>query len=395
MSKFGRQFGKNLKETSRQIGHDILKFPTVARQFNLMQDENEKRAKLKSMSAFMMQEGENLEERINSLDDAGKKEFESEVNRITQLNLQRAIEGKPPIKIQDESEFLTKFMNTEKSKLFKESQENIAVGQLQHGDPSGVNKMASSTGLTDDAKWLMTFKQRDARNAQLHGEAQERLLESKSGKYDRSKAVVAMKDANQYYHLAREAWGRQNSQADAALVKAFEKMIQEGAVLQGESDAIRDAVSLAETFNLGGLSAAIDQGIFKKLDAPKRNEMVNLINKIYDKRKEAYLANLERHSKRAVHSKLFKKVEHAKDYFGTLPFADEGQNRIPVDLNQKPNIPLGGLEKEEDGLNSRIKALRAKYPKQFLLDKMKSKDENIQRRAKNLLLQVWNMEVSL
>jgi hypothetical protein len=128
----------------------------------------------------------------------------------------------------------------------------------------------------------------EGRQGELGAESRYRLASSESRSYESSPVVQGARAAKRYHNAAYRAIEMDSPVGDQILVKALEKMIQEGAVLQGESDAYRNAGNLLSKIKSSGVYEAVVNKGLSRLDPTYQESMISLIDNMNEKMMESY-----------------------------------------------------------------------------------------------------------
>lgn len=132
------------------------------------------------------------------------------------------------------------------------------------------------------------LKIRMERNKQLSQEAENRLKQQASKAYETSPYFDGLRETTKYMKTAIDAMRENTVTSDALLVKALEKQVQEGAVLQGEADAYAFGGSLYARIKESGLWDAVDKKLKGKLPSAFRADMFKFIQSLYGSRVEGF-----------------------------------------------------------------------------------------------------------
>lgn len=143
--------------------------------------------------------------------------------------------------------------------------------------------------LDEKREWAeRTFKQRGERNLQLSQEANKRIVISSQNSFNNSKIAKGVTEASQYIRAAIFSIEQDDFASDIALVKATEKLLQDGAVLEGEADAYKTAGTFTGRLATAGLWDAAKGVLTGRIPGELRKQMFDLSKELYNGRIEQF-----------------------------------------------------------------------------------------------------------
>jgi len=146
---------------------------------------------------------------------------------------------------------------------------------------------ARQKSFDNDLK-VRSLEARETRNEQLHDERLLGIKQAAKQHFQTNMKVRAMADANRFLQIAREAIDKDDIASDQFLVKSVEKLVQDGAVLQGEADAYSNAGKTLGRVDENGVWRALVDKSTGRIPPSIRKSMADFAEKIYRKRLETF-----------------------------------------------------------------------------------------------------------